>query len=83
MSKNGYTPIQKAILEVLSDGRRHTRPELLVCLNDELAEPTNLQPHITAIRKKLPPSEAIHCINHHGIYYQHVRLLASAVDGRK
>lgn len=80
-----FTPVQRRILEILSDGLPHTRFELHKCLNDELSPVRNIRPHLTAIRKKIRPhGEDILCeYIPHGTYYRHVRLLASAYDGKR
>ena len=49
------TPTQEKMLGVLSDGMRHTRQELHACLSDELAPLSNIQMHISNIRKVLRP----------------------------
>ena len=50
---NGFTPTQRRLLDVLSDGEVHDRDELVKCIGDELAVWKNVPPHLTAIRKKL------------------------------
>lgn len=47
------TPTQRAILKVLSDGQLHRREELHACLVDELGPLSNVQPHISRLRKHL------------------------------
>jgi len=81
---NGFTPTQKRMLKVLSDGQRHTREELHACLDDELSALSAIQAHITYIRKHLEiRGEDIVCVARDRSYhYQHVRLLNSANDGR-
>ena len=78
-----FTPTQSRILRVLSDGRRHSRKEIHGCLVDELGELSNIQAHLSNIRKKLRPiGEDIICeFYQRTIYYRHVRLLASSNDG--
>ena len=82
---NTFTPTQLAMLRVLADGCSHTREELHDCLPDELGALQNIQRHIAAIRKVLRPrGQDIVCELARGtIHYRHVRLLASAVNGRK
>lgn len=53
MSSNHFTPTQRAIMQVLSDGRPHHKSELMQCLNDELSSPSAIFPHISLIRTKL------------------------------
>lgn len=78
---NGYTPTEERILEVLNDGHRHSREELVAVLPDEAAN--SLQMHISNIRKKMPVGYTIVCeyVSKKGMY-RHVRLLSSANDGR-
>jgi len=52
---NGFTPTQQAIVNVLNDGRLHSREELLLCLDDDLADIKTLNVHLCNIRKKLTP----------------------------
>jgi hypothetical protein len=80
-----YTPTQERLLAVLADGLPHRREELMGCLNDDLAERVILQCHISLLRKKLRPvGQDILCEFAQRTYqYRHVRLLASAYDGRK
>ena len=81
---NGFTPTEKRILALLSDGNRHTREEVLACLDDDLAEMKAIKPHVSRIRKKLNLiGEEIVCVaRDRSYFYQHVRLLPSAYDGR-
>ena len=81
---NGFTPTEKRILTVLSDGQAHRREELHKCLPDELAALEAIQPHISRLRKKLSPvGEDIICtLKARQIHYQHVRLISSSYDGR-
>ena len=78
MSKgNGYTPIQAAMLKVLSDGRPHTREELHGCCGPSSIG--TVPPHICFLRKKLrlhgQDIVSVHLNGKH--LYQHVRLLIS------
>lgn len=79
-----FTPTQAAILRLLSDGLPHNRYEIHRLLPDDLSQLTALQMHISRIRKQLRPSgQDILCtLVNRRICYQHVRLLASANDGR-
>ena len=78
-----FTPIQRRMLEVLSDGLPHHPDDLWKCLQDELAPKVNIKVHIKALRYKLRlrgqdiVCETIHRRGH----YRHVRLLHSAADG--
>lgn len=79
---NGYTPTQKRILQVLSDGQPHSRYELKDCLNDELVEMRVLAVHLSKLRKALPTGETIVCeLFKRGIHYRHVRLITNPYDG--
>lgn len=84
MSINGFTITERKMLELLSDGLPHRVEELRPCLFDELSTRTAIQVHICNIRKKLVgKGEDIVCvIRNRATSYQHVRLLASANDGR-
>jgi DNA-binding response OmpR family regulator len=72
-----YTETQKRILQVLSDGLRHKRQELVDCLDDPLANPNTISVHLTYLRRKLNPiGEDVICVKSaKGYHYQHVRLL--------
>ena len=84
-NNNGFTPVQSAILKVLSDGMAHRKQELHGCLMDELGSLTTVRVHLCHIRKKLRPiGEDIICeLKNRNIWYRHVRLLASAYDGKR
>ena len=79
MASNGreYTPTQRKMMEVLSDGQRHRRIELHACLVDELGPLSNITAHISNLRKKLrPKGQDIICeFSSRVIYYRLVRLL--------
>ena len=45
------------MLEVLSDGKPHTKRELHACLNDNLSPLCNVYAHIKAINDKLKQHE--------------------------
>lgn len=51
----GFTPTERRILELLADGLPHRREEVLLCLDDELADYTHLSGHIKNARRKLLP----------------------------
>lgn len=55
MAEPEFTPTQRRILTVLSDGACHPHEELATCLNDDLAGPKALDMMISLIRKKLRP----------------------------
>lgn len=81
-----FTPTERRILERLSDGQPHSVAEMVLVV-DELAAVVDLSNHVCRIRKKLAAfHQDIVCrTNGSGrtFAYQHVRLLASANDGRK
>lgn len=57
-----FTPTQKRMLAVLSDGEGHTREELHACLGDDLASGGAVRVHIAILRKKLAQvGQAILC----------------------
>lgn len=74
-----FTPIESRMLEVLKDGKRHPRAELLACLEDELAPMTNIAPHIFRIRQKLAPiGQGVVCeLYHRALFYRWVRFIGS------
>ena len=84
-TNNGYTPTQRAMLTVLADGLDHTRQELHACLPDSLGPLTNIKAHLCNLRKHLRPmGQDIVCVLvNRRICYRHVRLLASAYDGKR
>lgn len=75
MTDNGFTPTQQRILDVLSDGKDHTRKELHSCLPDELSQLSAIQKHVSKIRKVLQPKGfLILCtIHNRRICYRYVR----------
>lgn len=89
--KDPRSTVQEKMLEVLSDGLPHTRDELFACLYEQDAPIRNIGPHLAALRKKLASQgQTIVCeqlSDARGLMtrraYRHVRLLVSAVDGRR
>lgn len=77
-----YTPTEKRMLELLSDGKPHTRKEMHGCLWDEHSELTAIQIHISKIRHKLlTKGETIICeLSGYRICYRHVRLINSSAS---
>lgn len=49
----GFTATQLKILELLMDGKLHTREEIHSCLPDDLGAKTNIHSHITTVRNKI------------------------------
>lgn len=58
---DNLTPTERRIYEMLSDGERHTKPELHSCLDDELSDVRGVRVHIKSLRDKLPPDRIILC----------------------
>jgi hypothetical protein len=50
---SSFTPTQRRMLAVLSDGMAHSREELHACLMDELGPVENIHFHISLMRTKL------------------------------
>jgi DNA-binding CsgD family transcriptional regulator len=75
-----FTPTERRIVRLLSDGLPHPLAALKACLDDELAGPRAFRRHLTQIRRKLRDSgEAVLAVYHNRtLHYQHVRLLAAA-----
>lgn len=80
MSSNGITPVQAKMLAILADGQFHRREELYTCLSDDLGPITNINAHVSQIRKRLRLyGEDIACERLGGqISYRHVRLRGPA-----
>ena len=75
-----YTPTEQKILDILADGRPHSREELKKLLPDgEMNGKKALPGHITNLRKKLNPiGESVLCELHkRQIHYRHVRLIST------
>ena len=77
-----FTPTERAMLEILSDGKLHTREELKTCCGP--CSMPAIKYHLVNIRKKLKKRcEDVVCVRaRYGFFYQHVRLLDSPYDGR-
>lgn len=85
-----FTPTQQRILDLLRDGERHLREEILEVIGngtiDEVGTKLNLRQHIFHMNKKLRPiGQEVVCIigKSYSIGYRHVRLLVSANDGKR
>ncbi len=75
------SPIQRRILELLSDGLPHERYEVLECLGDSEASLNALRRHIRKCRDALERyGHTVICELRDGrrIFYRHVRLLTPA-----
>ena len=79
MSLSALTPTQRRMLTLLADGRPHRREELRQLLWDELGALSNIQTHLSQLRKKLrPQGQEILCeIVQRRICYRQVQLLQS------
>lgn len=80
MPSNHYTPTERRILAVLSDGEIHMREELMKCLPDpEFSTNTHLNDHLVVLRKKLRAmGQDIVCVSHKRRYaYRQMRHLHS------
>jgi DNA-binding CsgD family transcriptional regulator len=81
VTEPAFTPTQRKILAVLSDGLGHRPSELHQCLVDELGSPSNIRAHLAAIRKKLRATgQDIICERQ--ICYRQVTVSASGVRKR-
>lgn len=80
-----FTPTQQRILELLSDGLRHKRDEVLACLGDDMASLDTMQIHIVYLRKKLNPkgTDIVCQVYNGGYYYRHIRMLVNPNDGKR
>jgi len=85
LTNSKFTKTEQLMLNVLADGYPHTREELHACLPDELSALGAIKRHLSGIRKKLrPQGQDIICeLRDRRPLYRHVRLLASATDGRR
>ena len=81
---NGYTPTEKRIINLLSDGRAHSREEIHELLEDELSPLSAINYHITNLRSKVKGRGLIIlCVSvRRNLRYQLVRELSSPYDGR-
>jgi len=63
------------MLQLLRDGRLHTKADLHACLPDDMGRLINIRPHLSSIRRKLRPNgETIAVVIIDGFtYYQHVK----------
>lgn len=81
MIQKSFTPTERAILDILSDGQPHAKDELIACLPDDLGDFGNVQNHLTNIRKKIRPREDIIAqLVQRRVYYRHIRVLISTSD---
>lgn len=75
-----YTPTEQRMLDLLGDGQPHRREELHACLYDDLSVCSNIQPHLSRIRRKIRPRglEIVCELLSRRICYRLVRLVVSA-----
>lgn len=82
MNNDKYTPTESAILQVLTDGRQHSKQEIVDCLPDEMSE--NISGHLFNLRKKISSKgQDIVCLSkgkQRPVCYQLIRLLYVKVD---
>lgn len=55
LEETRFTPVQRAIMDVLSDGKPHTKEELKSCLWDDMGVSKTVIIHISNIRKIIRP----------------------------
>lgn len=68
----------------MRDGQRHTLAEMAKeCLEDKLAEPVNICPHLHRVRKVINRQgmDIITEMRVEGTFYRYVRMLASPYNG--
>ncbi len=76
MARVKFTPTEQRMLAVLADGLPHTRQELHACLVDDMGPLSNIQMHLSSIRRMLRgQGEDVVCELKGKIYYRHVKLL--------
>jgi hypothetical protein len=56
MADDGFTPTQRKLMRLLSDGQHHHVSALHACLVDELGDLSNVWAHVTRLRKILRPT---------------------------
>lgn len=87
-----FTPTQQKIIDLLADGRPHTKEEIYaaigyddLCLEDDPVKAINLRNHVSKLRKILEPvGQDVVCISTGwSCRYQQVRTLHQCGDGRR
>lgn len=76
-----FSPTEKRLLEVFSDGEAHSKRELFQrCIDDQYAQDSTLLAAISNLRKKLIlRGEAVICeARHRKGFYRHVKLIGGA-----
>lgn len=83
----GLTAVQNRMYEVLADGLIHSKAELFACLDDPDGNVSTIFAHISTMRPVLNRRgehvEMIPPVKGRKTGYRLVRLLASAVDGKR
>ena len=75
------TPTHKKMLALLSDGLPHSKQELYCCLWDDQSAINTIAYHISTLRKKPPPGQAIVCeFTKRAMHYRLVELVGAARD---
>lgn len=81
-------PTEQRILDLLSDGQRHTREEIKGLLDDELADMVTVRIHVSNLRKKIAAKGENVVVSRQTVdgkvvtRYQLMRVLASPYDGK-
>lgn len=78
-----FTSVQVRMLDVLKDGKPHTKEELFACLEDDMATMKAIRKHISLIRTQLRTiGEDVVCEFHARRFkYRHVRILTLSDNG--
>ena len=79
MQKSEFTPTQQAMIDLLADGKAHSRHELKDCLADELSPLSAIRAHLSNLRKVLrcKGQDVICELVNRRICYRHVVILTS------
>lgn len=72
---NGWTPTEKRIIDLLSDGLPHTRDEVFKCLWDDQSNLDAIKGHLSRMRDKAPHLDIVCTLHHRRICYRLVRRL--------
>ena len=82
MAKCDYTVTEQAMLDVLSDGKEHSKEEIRRCLPDDLSD--NIKSHLYNLRRKIRSGgRDIVCLSkgrQRPVRYQLVKLLYVTVE---
>lgn len=82
-----FTPTQQRMIDILQDGRPHTKTELFECLPDQCSSHKAVNLHLLKINKKLATrGQRILAVagpwGNGSFRYQWVRLLENPYDGK-